>query len=223
MKKLSSELLNKLTDYYEQIKFIVIDEISLVGANMFDAIDQRLRSIKHVQNKYFGKIDVIICSDFYEAPPVRDKCVFQKLDDGLNSFAPNFWNDHIKCYELVTVMRQNDPLFINILNKFRKCSHNIIDIHTINNLCSKQHPNNSTIPHLYYMNKDTLAHNLKVFDNTEGVTYYSNVIDIKHQSLSAKFKILDDPSKATGLHTLIKVKKICWWSFVQEIMQHMMV
>ena len=86
--------------------------------------------------------------------------MFQKLDDGLNSVAPNFWIDYIKCYKLVTVMRQNDPLFSNILNKFRKCTHNIIDIHTINNLCLKQPPNNSTIPHLYYMNKDTLAHNL---------------------------------------------------------------
>ena len=103
--------------------------------------------------------------------------------------------------------RQNDPLFINIFNKFIKFTHNIIDIHTINNLCLKQPPNNSTIPHLYYMNKDTLAHNLKVFDNTKGLTYYLNAVHIKHQSLSAKFKIPDDPSKTAGLHTLIKVKK----------------
>ena len=57
---------------------------------MLDAIDQRLRSIKHVQNKYFGGVDVIVCGDFYQAPPVRDIWVFRKLDDGLNSLAPNF-------------------------------------------------------------------------------------------------------------------------------------
>ena len=49
---------------------------------MLDTIDQRLRSIKHVQNKYFRGVDVIVCGDFYQAPPVRDKWVFQKLDDG---------------------------------------------------------------------------------------------------------------------------------------------
>ena len=137
--------------------------------------------------------------------------MFQKFDDGLNFLAPNFLNDCIKCYELVTVMRQNDPLFINILNKFRKYIHNIMDIHTMNNLCLRQPSNNFTIPHLYYMNNDTLAHNLKVFDNTEGFTYYLNAIDIKHQSLSSKFKIPDDPSKTARLHTFIKVKKyICW-------------
>ena len=208
MGKLSLELLNKLTDDYEQIKLIVIDEISLVGARMLDAIDQRLRSIKHVQNKYFRGVDVIVCGNFYQAPPVRNKWVFQKLDDGLNSLAPNFWNDCIKCYELITVMRQNDPHFIDILNRFRKGVHNITDIHTMNNLCFKQPPNNYTIPHLYYMNKDTLAHNLKVFDNTEGLTYYLNAVDIKHQSLSVNFKIPNDPSKTAKLHTLIKVKRI---------------
>jgi hypothetical protein len=43
----------------------VIDEISLVGARMFNVINKRLRSIKHIQNKFFGGVDVIITSDFY--------------------------------------------------------------------------------------------------------------------------------------------------------------
>jgi hypothetical protein len=43
----------------------VIDEISLVGARMFNVINNRLRSIKHIQNKFFGGVDVIITSDFY--------------------------------------------------------------------------------------------------------------------------------------------------------------
>ena len=46
--KLSFERVNKLIDNYKKMKFIIIDEISLVGARMLDAIDQRLRFIKHV-------------------------------------------------------------------------------------------------------------------------------------------------------------------------------
>jgi ATP-dependent DNA helicase PIF1 len=94
--KLSTETLSKLTDQYEQLQFIVLDEVSLVGARMLNAIDQRLRSIKHVQNKVFGGVDVIVTGDFYQAPLVRDKWVFQKPDEGLNAIAPNFWHDHIK-------------------------------------------------------------------------------------------------------------------------------
>jgi len=114
------ETLNKLNEQYEQLRFIVIDEISLVGARMLNAIDQRLHSIKHVQNKFFGGLDVIVIGDFYQAPPVGDRWIFQKLDLGLNAIAPSFWHEHIRCYELNTVMRQNDVMFINILNRFRR-------------------------------------------------------------------------------------------------------
>ena len=73
------------------------------------------------------------------------------------------------------------------------------------------------------MNNYIFALNLKVFDNTEGLIYYLNAIDIKHQFLSAKFKILNNPSKTVESRSLIKITKICWWSFVQEIMQHIIV
>ena len=89
--------------------------------------------------------------------------MFLELDEKLNSLAPNFLNDCMKCYKLIIVMRQNEPLFINIINKFRKETHNITNIHTMNDLCFKQPPNNSSIPNLCYMKNDTLAYDLKVF------------------------------------------------------------
>ena len=57
--------------------------MSFVKARMLEAVDQRLRSVKHLQNKYFGGVDVIVCGDFYQAPPIQDKWAFQKLNNGL--------------------------------------------------------------------------------------------------------------------------------------------
>ena len=94
LNKLSTETLNKLIEQYEQLQFIVVDEISLVGARMLNAIDQRLRSIKYVQNNFFGGLYVIVTGDFYKAPPIRDKWIFQKIDEELSALAPNFWQDH---------------------------------------------------------------------------------------------------------------------------------
>jgi hypothetical protein len=54
----------------------VIDEISLVGAKMFNVIDNRLRSIKHIQNKFFGGVDIIMIGDFYQTPLVKDNWIF---------------------------------------------------------------------------------------------------------------------------------------------------
>jgi hypothetical protein len=51
--KLSSNSLNRLTCQYEQLQVVVIYEISLVGVRMFKVIDNRLRSIKHIQKQFF--------------------------------------------------------------------------------------------------------------------------------------------------------------------------
>ena len=115
LNKLSTETLSKLTEQYEQLQFIVIGEILLVGARMLNAIDQRLRSIKHIQNNFFGSVDVIVTGDFYQAPLVRDKWIFQKINEGLSALEPNFWQNHIKCHELKTIMRQNDLVFIKYI------------------------------------------------------------------------------------------------------------
>lgn len=207
LNNLSSEMLNKLTDQYEELRFIVLDEVSLVGARMLHAIDQRLRSIMHVQNKVFGGLDVIVTGDFYQAPPVRDKWVFQQLDFGLNAIAPNFWREYMKCYELKTIVRQNDPIFINILNRFRKATHTTGDVEFLNNLCLKKPPESSIIPYLYYTNPETSAHNNREFMKSTGPTFNFEAVDIRHHSLPSTFKIPDNPNKTAGLQTTIKVKK----------------
>jgi hypothetical protein len=51
--------LNMLTCQYEQLE-LVVDEISLVGARMVNVIDNRIRSIKHIQNKNFVDLDFIV-------------------------------------------------------------------------------------------------------------------------------------------------------------------
>jgi hypothetical protein len=42
----------------------VIDEISFVGARMLNVIDNKLRSIKHIQNKFCDGVDVFMTNDF---------------------------------------------------------------------------------------------------------------------------------------------------------------
>jgi hypothetical protein len=37
----------------------MINEISLVGVRMFNVIDNRLMSIKHIQNKFFSGVDML--------------------------------------------------------------------------------------------------------------------------------------------------------------------
>jgi hypothetical protein len=67
----------------------VINEIWLIGVKMFNVIDNRLKSIKHVQNKKNSSSDVIMTSDFYQAPFVKHSWIFQNIKDNVNALAPN--------------------------------------------------------------------------------------------------------------------------------------
>jgi hypothetical protein len=69
----------------------VIDEISLVDVRMFIVINNRLRSIKHIQNNFFGGVDVIMTSDFYQTPLVKDSWIFQNIKDNVNALAKTIW------------------------------------------------------------------------------------------------------------------------------------
>jgi hypothetical protein len=74
----------------------VIDEISLIGPRMFNVINNRLKSIKHIQNNFFNGVDVIMISDFYQAPPMKDSWIFQTVNYNFNTLTPNFWQTHFQ-------------------------------------------------------------------------------------------------------------------------------
>ncbi len=91
---LSLDSLNRFTCWYEQLQLVAIDEISLIGAKMFNVINNRLRSIKHIQNIFLGGVDVIMTCDFYQAPPMKDSWIFQNIKDNVNALTPNFWQTY---------------------------------------------------------------------------------------------------------------------------------
>jgi hypothetical protein len=68
----------------------VINEISFVGARMLNVIDNRLRSIINIQNKFFNGVDVIMTSDLYQTPFMKDSWIFQNIKGNVNALAPNF-------------------------------------------------------------------------------------------------------------------------------------
>jgi len=57
---------------------------------MFNVIDNMLGSIKHIQNKCFGGVDVIMISNFYQTLLVKDSWIFQNIKDNVNALTSNF-------------------------------------------------------------------------------------------------------------------------------------
>ncbi len=73
----------------------MINEISFVGTRMLNVIDNRLRSIKHIQNRFFGGVDVIMTYDFYQTPLVKDSWIVHNINYNVNALAPYFWQTYV--------------------------------------------------------------------------------------------------------------------------------
>ncbi len=93
-------------------------------------------SRKHIQNKFFGDVDVIMTSDFYQTSPMKDSWIFQNIKVNVNALPPNFWQTYVQSYELNKVMPQFDMVFIQTLNKFRTPTEKTKDIEFINSICN---------------------------------------------------------------------------------------
>ncbi len=111
---------NKL---YKEIDTIVIDEVSMVRADLFDAMDRFMRKNGRDRNKPFGGVQLIMFGDLLQLPPV-----VSDYDELINTLyeSPYFFDSNsfksieIKRIELNKVFRQSDIEFISILNAIRK-------------------------------------------------------------------------------------------------------
>ena len=114
----------KVAALLKHVDAVVIDEISMVRADLMDAIDQRLRQARN-SSEPFGGVQIIMFGDLYQLPPVVNDPELHKYfadnNGGYYFFNAHVWkNAKFDPYELNNVFRQKDEAFISILNSVRK-------------------------------------------------------------------------------------------------------
>lgn len=106
----------------KELDTILIDEASLVRADLLDAINKSLKKNRKSKDP-FGGVQIILIGDLFQLPPIvgaAERQFFEKMYKG-----PYFFNSkifkkaEIKTYELTKIFRQSDEKFINLLNKIR--------------------------------------------------------------------------------------------------------
>jgi hypothetical protein len=117
-----------------------------------------------------------------------------------NILATKYWHENVKCYELHKIMRQIDVHFINILVRFQTVSRTNENIHFMNNFCLRSPLMDNTLPHLFYTNLRTIAHNEIIYDKTPSGTFKFFEKDIHFEICPSPFKLLMLPSHTNGLH-----------------------
>jgi ATP-dependent DNA helicase PIF1 len=111
---------------YQRLDAIVIDEISMVRADLLDCVDRFLRLNGPRLDQPFGGIQMIFIGDLYQLPPV----VTGAEREGLQGMyeTPYFYSARVfsqldmEFIELEKIYRQQDPEFINLLNSIRNRS-----------------------------------------------------------------------------------------------------
>ncbi|SHO60484.1 helix-turn-helix domain-containing protein [Algoriphagus zhangzhouensis] len=105
------------------IDLLVIDEVSMLRADVLDAIDYRLKSAKSNFNEPFGGVQVLLIGDLYQLPPiVRDQewGVLNRFYNSIHFFeAKALQNSGLVYLELDKIFRQQDHVFIDLLNHLR--------------------------------------------------------------------------------------------------------
>ncbi|BBO82641.1 helicase [Desulfosarcina ovata subsp. sediminis] len=109
-------------DIIKNLDLLVIDEISMVRADLLDGVDSVLRRYRR-REQPFGGVQLLMIGDLYQLPPVVRDEDWQLLSDYYAT--PYFFGSQaLQQSELITIelkhiYRQADGHFINLLNQVR--------------------------------------------------------------------------------------------------------
>ena len=113
-------------DVYRKLHAIVIEEVSMVRADLLDCVDSFLRLNGPSSISPFGGLQMIFIGDLYQLPPVvsaNERGLFSSHYAGPYFFNAKVMDElELEFVELEKIYRQKDAGFINILNAIRNNS-----------------------------------------------------------------------------------------------------
>ncbi len=121
-----------------KLEVVIIDEVSMLRADLLDCVDSVLRKYGRDRDKPFGGIRMIFFGDLYQLPPVvtsNEKNIFQEGSLYETEF---FFDAHVmqeielSRIVLTKVFRQKDQEFIDFLNKIRENRVEVEDLEWFN-------------------------------------------------------------------------------------------
>lgn len=119
-----------------EVELIIIDEISMVRADIIDFIDKVLRIYSRNMREPFGGKQLLLVGDIYQLEPVlkeEDRQFLQPFYPSSFFFdARVFRQMQLVSIELTKVYRQSDPVFINILDHIRTSKVGTTDLVMLN-------------------------------------------------------------------------------------------
>ncbi len=125
----------------QELELLIIDEVSMLRADLLDCIDQTLRQIRRRRFEPFGGLQILFIGDLMQLPPVIKDTEWGLLQKYYKS--PYFFESRALQesqpirVELKEIYRQSDEKFIDLLNRLRHNEQNEYDYEELNKYYSE--------------------------------------------------------------------------------------
>jgi len=106
------------------IETVVIDEVSMVNADLLDALDRSLRLARQRPHEAFGGVQIVLFGDPFQLAPVPgdadERAYFADQYRSMWFFDAKVWAEaDLRIYELTTIHRQHEDEFKSMLTAVR--------------------------------------------------------------------------------------------------------
>ena len=120
----------------KEIELVIIDEISMVRADIIDFIDKVLRVYSQNMREPFGGKQILLVGDVYQLEPVvksDEREILNRFYSTPYFFSARVFNEmELVSIELTKVYRQSDPVFVNVLDHIRNNTATAADLQLLN-------------------------------------------------------------------------------------------
>ena len=205
---LGANTLNTLQTHLEQLMVVIIDEISMIGAETLYKIHMHLQEIKGLQysNTRFGNVTIIAVGDLYQLPPFKDKKIYDtpgsNHDPTPISLHTLLWQENFQFHELKHVVRQKDQYFAELLNRVREAQMTDQDEATLKTrITTLDNPNHFVDAlHVYGTNEQTDQYNSTMLQklNTSKYTIKSSDITKDRDTRQLNLRLEGEKRAETG-------------------------
>ena len=165
---------------YKNLETLIIDEVSMLRADLLDCINSFLELYGPQKDQPFGGVQMVFVGDLYQLPPVisgtEQSYFMQKYDSPYFFSAEIFKKITLEIIELQKIYRQKDQEFIEMLSRFRTNTVNDDDIKKLNSrLNTIQKFYNLTEFQIFLTSTNALAEeiNQKHLEKLDGIIYHA--------------------------------------------------
>jgi nucleoside-triphosphatase THEP1 len=147
-----------------ETELLIIDEVSMLRADLLDAIDAVMRHVRGKSHLSFGGAQVLFIGDLFQLPPVvkeEEKNILAEFYKSPYFFdAQVLSNDPPVYIELDKIYRQNNPRFIDLLNNLRNNTLNEDDANLLNEYYQPNFKQNINDNYIYLTTHNYKAQNI---------------------------------------------------------------